>query len=60
MTTAHTCESCGAEIDSEDDLEVESVPVLTDVSKRRVTVGADRRDLWLCKQCGATLGVADR
>jgi ribosomal protein L37AE/L43A len=55
------CPACGKPITGADDLEKgETVPELTSVDSRSVMVGRASNDLWLCKGCGATLGVRRR
>ncbi|SFR68939.1 hypothetical protein [Halogeometricum limi] len=50
------CPDCGAEIAGEASVTAKSVPELT-VERRHAYVGRRGTDLWMCKQCGATLGV---
>jgi uncharacterized protein with PIN domain len=52
------CPECGAELGGEETLETKTVPELR-VTPRSV-YGKNRRDLWLCKGCGAILGVKPR
>ncbi|KAB1188342.1 MULTISPECIES: hypothetical protein [Haloferax] len=55
------CPACGRPIRGADDLERgEEVPELTRVDSRKVMVGRQPNDLWMCKGCGATLGVRRR
>ncbi|KAB1194158.1 hypothetical protein GJR96_12240 [Haloferax sp. MBLA0076] len=55
------CPACGKPIRGIDDLEQgETVPELTTVDGRGVMMGRSKNDLWMCKGCGATLGVRRR
>lgn len=49
------CPECGAEISGEESLESKTVPELR-VGPRSV-YGRGNHDLWLCRNCRATLGV---
>ena len=52
------CPACGRPIEGADDVERgESVPEITSVDSRSVMIGRRSNDLWMCKGCGATLGV---
>ncbi|QIQ76453.1 hypothetical protein GL213_07930 [Halogeometricum borinquense] len=50
------CPACGNEITGEESLETEHVPEMS-VQGRSAYVGREGRDLWLCIDCGAILGV---
>ncbi|WP_411963545.1 hypothetical protein [Haloferax sp. YSMS24] len=55
------CPACGRPIKGADDVERgESVHEITSVDSRSVMVGRQSNDLWMCKGCGATLGVRRR
>ncbi|WP_410764504.1 hypothetical protein [Haloferax sp. DFSO60] len=52
------CPACGEPIRGADDiLRGKSVPEVKTIRKRGVMVGRERNDLWMCKSCGAVLGV---
>ncbi|ELZ85023.1 hypothetical protein C453_10595 [Haloferax elongans ATCC BAA-1513] len=55
------CPGCGEPIRGADDIvRGDSVPEIRSIRKRSVMVGRQPNDLWLCKGCGATLGVRVR
>ncbi|KAB1196161.1 MULTISPECIES: hypothetical protein [Haloferax] len=55
------CPACGAPIRGADDMKRgETIPEITTMEKRHVMVGRRTNDLWMCKGCGATLGVRRR
>ncbi|SEL72773.1 hypothetical protein [Haloferax larsenii] len=55
------CPNCGDSIRGADDIvRGDSVPEIRSIRKRSVMVGRQSNDLWLCKGCGATLGVRVR
>lgn len=50
---SETCEACGTSIESEDDLEVQSVPVAEEVEDGVPKFGGARiEDVYKCKGCG--------
>ncbi|WP_396612519.1 hypothetical protein ACH9L7_04385 [Haloferax sp. S1W] len=52
------CPSCGEPIQGADDIvRGDPVPEIRSIRKRSVMVGRQPNDLWMCKGCGATLGV---
>ncbi|WP_254273082.1 hypothetical protein [Haloarcula marina] len=57
-----TCENCGAELETADDLEREEVEeielVEQDEGPPRIQLGVDIRDVYHCKKCGKVLGVS--
>lgn len=49
------CPECGDELHGEESLESKTAPELR--TGPRSVYAKGKRDLWLCKGCGATLGV---
>jgi hypothetical protein len=54
-------ENCGENFEHADELDQEEIAELDvegDDERPRITLGAGRRDLWLCEECGKVLGVS--
>ncbi|MFC7203454.1 hypothetical protein ACFQJC_08015 [Haloferax namakaokahaiae] len=52
------CPECGEPIRGADDVvRGKSVPTIEGLRKRNVTIGVKQTDLFMCKSCGAVLGV---
>jgi transposase len=50
------CPECGAELDGEESVEKEPVESVRSAGPT-IHIGRRQGDLWLCKGCGAILGV---
>jgi ribosomal protein S27E len=59
---AVTCDSCGHEVETTEDVEVETVEELAveeaPGGPPSITYGVSQRDVYMCKGCGKLLGVS--
>jgi DNA-directed RNA polymerase subunit RPC12/RpoP len=54
------CPDCGAEIDSEDQVDVEEVSEIESRPRGGIGYGPATKNLYLCKNCKKPLGVGNR